>query len=644
MATQLTNFLDTKRKKDESFAVKTQFADDSLHWQKRMHDLKMAAPEGASGFVEQLSREFGEYKATKIDGVSGAEAQQEYTLYLQRLESSIIGEGLAFQAKSSARKKKLDAESTFNTFAALVAKDPSKLGGDEGALQQLTDFINGMDVSSDQKAAWLAEETDKLYLAQAKGTIFNTKTPEEAEAFLNELDLPEWQEKLGDKWAGVKLVAQRAVTAREVKARHDEAAATKEKVLDVGRLFQALNLKVRRGESSPEEVTAFISEHQDSIQELNWGLSLDSTLRSVQDDTNGVVNVMDALVNNRILNHADPDTQKAVNTTYDALNKDWQSAGLSEEDIQEQTLDFIGALGVLPEAVEGQIVGLLNQDTSIKEKVHAAEFVEKLRHVNSTVIKQFNKQDISRAVYISDQKRRGVTDSMIEANLEKMENMPDVDLAERSVRAKFALGTEGNVDAVTELANGFEARPLMWFNTDIPPDLADEYEQSFIEHYKLYGDELSAKKYALDNTKSMWGYTEVGGEKRLSKHPVERVGVYGVPGKTADENSAWVSEQLVDHITGSGISSPEFKANIRDKTYSHHLVYNPAVTNNGLPVYSIYVKNDEGVISVIETEWTPEYMSSKQKVRDDKARARKLDAARNVSLGISEDARAPAAL
>jgi len=627
-----------------------------------------------------LSREFGEYKATKIDGVSGAEAQQEYTLYFQRLENSIIGEGLAFQAKSSALKKKRDAESTFDTFAALVAKDPSKLGGDEGALQQLTEFINSMDVSSDQKAAWLAEETDKLYLAQAKGTIFNTKTPEEAEAFFNELDLPEWQEKLGDKWAGVKLVAQHAVNNRQATAARNEAAALKESSRVKALKFSELILGVYAGTTTEEQVDAFYLDNQETLKQISDGIRLKKAFSDTQVNANGVASIFAAFMagegsGESLIDHNNPKTQGYVDEAFISMQRTWKENDLDPAQILSRTVHFAGKLGVVPSPVKGYIESSLRQDQPIANQVHAAEYMQKLFRDNQMLRNEFNERDIKRGLFIIEQKAKGTEDSVMENMLSNLENMTADQIQSAESAAKASIAAEsGSVDVGVALES--IADPAGFGDYEIPLQLREDWISSYQDMYVYtYGtngapDEETSKSYASENVKKVWGYTGVGSTTptdsflprggfefkyidpkegsttpRLARYPVEKY--YGVRGKRWGANTEWINEQLVDHITGpggfasgksSGVGSSKkavssFNEGIRDGSIPYYLVYNPVHKNNKLPTYTIMVRLPNGNLEVLNNgePWVPEYMGSNQQAVDEANKQDTLEKARELS-------------
>lgn len=153
-------------------------AETRAAWVERGHEMQQSAPEGAPGFVKQLTTAFDKDAAARMKNASPL-AREIIELNMIGVRGSLVSKALAFETNSRLNKQLRDLNTTLTTEANSVRLDDTLFAQ---ALNNGVSAIAGSQISEDNKA--LATNNLNRDLARAVYQGLIDRNPEAARARL----------------------------------------------------------------------------------------------------------------------------------------------------------------------------------------------------------------------------------------------------------------------------------------------------------------------------------------------------------------------------------------------------------------------------------------------------------------------------
>lgn len=254
----------------------------------------------------------------------------------------------------------------------------------------------------------------------------------------------------------------------------------------------------------------------------------------------------------------DSENRKAIDRLYGGLVQSWAGSGASGDDIVSRTVDFAKQMGTVPDVLQGQIKGWLRSSRPEDQKMGAL-LVSSLHTANPSLLADMPKEDIRRGVMIGEYISYGMTpdDAVARADRQLLQS----EAAKEGAKARYAEVTSkaaGNLSSQQWLAKAMDAD-----EEAILPQMEGQFEQLVQEEFAAHGDLALARRTALGFLMRSWSPSrlfEADGGVRLAQNAPEKL--YGLPGKSDEENAEWMREQLLDALTADGSPREDLEGRI----------------------------------------------------------------------------------
>lgn len=638
------NIEDERTWQSEQPKIAQAIAETDAASSQALADLKAQAPADLAGYSDAVSKYWDEQRAALTSRFGSPRAQQYIDLQITGRKGDALSRATAdtTSAKINARgdsiQKTLDlgvntVMSNPGQYAATLANINATLDAQAGAVpaakldewrtqaaQSLTGAMVGGEINADPVAA-----KKKLEAGEWDAVI----TPQQKASLLNNAD------------AGIR--------DREIQAEKARAAAEKAQKEQAAVQLSDLTIKLGRGEAGYQDIEKAYANGKgwlDPNDRSRLTLGLDAQNAKEAERAAKVQGQLDFVAGAKLgAYQVDPkntDQMKAVNTDYLAQANLWttpsydpvsgQTTERTPEQIQDLTLDYVTKLGVVPEALQGQLRGAIRSGSDA-DMVSAANTLEQFRQVNPALLDDFAQSDIDRANLINTQVRNGVSPGQAVANTLEMQKVDKTtadfrtqayDEATKPPQGRTRLQqTQGEIQSA---ANTWKQNWVPGVsNPAIPPEMAGAYETLKKDAYLRTGNMDVAKKTASDAIARVWGQTSFNGPTTWMKTPPENF--YSAPaeyGLTPEQNTEWMKDQLVDEFTLGGTAMVDITAGpVKDRL---SLVPTTQVGPDGRPLYSVLFRDSLGNLGpAVDAQgramlWAPDWSSSaKKKELDDKS-------------------------
>lgn len=115
-----------KQEQEDKFNLQVQSAQEAADWSKKFEAEKTAAPLGAAGFTDNLTKSFDEETQKRLDdGTMSEGLRRDYTLKRMSLKQSLVQNATAFESRSKGELYKTNAEGTITNLSQVAASDPN---------------------------------------------------------------------------------------------------------------------------------------------------------------------------------------------------------------------------------------------------------------------------------------------------------------------------------------------------------------------------------------------------------------------------------------------------------------------------------------------------------------------------------------
>lgn len=559
------------------------------NFRKHRDTLMKSAPRGVRDFLK-----------TRLD------------MYEQDLNVSVHGE----QAKASAQLTISNAEKIIDLSRNAVLNDPNQI---DAAIFDIDTYIDNQDgITAKQRRDIKEHARENIAKSSIQGM--------DAEEALLMLNNGEYDKYLNpdDKNA--------LINAKEREFRMDQNQARAEAETRRSVMLSDLEIKVSRGDVTysdveaayqggdgwlkPKERTRLVKELDRQLEE---GQKKADQIELINAYDEGGINI----------DPKNPEDRAALNTHYEATVMTWAMEGA--DDIIERSVDYSIKYGVIPDMVKGRIRGNIRAGTP-EQKVMASTMLAKLRNANQDLLNEFDNQDISKGNLIAVFSEYGAEPAEAVRLVEESLNQPQsvIDVRERD----YADLEKDIYPAADWLSDKLDPS---WrkFAPEIPPVMAEEFNQLALAEYKTHGNLDAARMSAFDRVLRVWGESRINGEFTMMKFAPEKF--YGIPALSTEDNTEWMREQLIDDLNKS-----DSMIDVNENSVWLSII--PRATNNfGGPVYQINHIDEMGTSRELRKgngdiiPWNPNWATSKEKARLDAQSARDVKKAkrrREIKLGI----------
>lgn len=319
--------------------------------------------------------------------------------------------------------------------------------------------------------------------------------------------------------------------------------------------------------------------------------------------------------------------RKAVSDHFSALASGWRD--LPEADQLDRMVQTATRYGMVPDPVRSSIRGALRRADQPAMVVQAADVIERLRHSNPDLLKDFSQDDLSLGNLVGTYAGAGLPPAEAVRLATEAAKVPEVERTARADSYASLLKDKpsASADVVRNaLVGGWTARhlPLVGVpNVAPPPELVSEFDRVAEAEFTRHGNLDAARKTATDAVRRVWGVSSIGGltpdgsgasdGARLMRHPPELF--YGRSGLDAAMNGEWMREQLVADLKKSG---GMFDESAGDLEHRFMLAPDPSRTDptSGGPLYQVWLKSRDGSLSAVRGSdqrpvlWRPEWDTS----------------------------------
>lgn len=322
------------------------------------------------------------------------------------------------------------------------------------------------------------------------------------------------------------------------------------------------------------------------------------------------------------INPTDAKDKAAVDAFYLRTSAGW--VNMTPQQQAQRAVQFAARYGVMPESIEGRIVGGL-RSTDPRQRLAAAELYGQMRAANPGLVNGFSAPDAADANFLLEYQRRGLRPEEATTALTTVERLGAEELKARDQAFAAALGPKqllanntllrlAGADATVRAEGGFFENQAG--SPAIPPEMTADFVAVARANYRRLGDVDAAMAAAYDQVRRVWAPSAFNGSRRFMKNAPEAV--YGVPAMTASQNAKWMQEQARAQAGGDGdlqvIEAPGRRA------------------ADGRPVYFL-MRQVDGVLKPVAgpngnvQAWRPDWQTSPEYLRRERAaRKRRSDA------------------
>lgn len=647
-------------KKDQATATQAilQFGNDT---DTALGEAQQKAPPGAPGFVDQSLQDFDKKSGELIAKIPPS-AQDYAKEQLLRLRGGVQSSAMQFQVASGVAHTQDQLDEIGKQASTMLVNDPSKL---DFAKTNVVTAIKALNLSPQREAAAL-KNADTMLSTVALDSL-STAAPERA---LAEMKSGQWDVVGAKNLSSLETQAKQQIDSnlrQKLAAQHerDYQAAKAQAVSDKAAKQQAdinlsdMSIGIERGTVGYQDVEKAYDGGKGWLlpgQHTQAILALDS--RSIKDAKAqaGFDFVAGAKAGAYQIDPKNADQMKAVDADYLGQAKLWATPSVdpaggaeipakSPEQIRDLTLSYVTKLGVVPEALQGQVRGQLRNGSN-EQMAASADLLEQFRQINPALLDDFSKPDVERASSIVSQVSAGVPVPKAVSNTIESEKVdPTTSTARAQSYDDLTKPPIGKTRLQTTQAEIQSAANTTWqravpftVNPAVPPEMAGEYDLLKKEAYQRLGDMGQAQKSALDSIGRTWGQSAINGSVSWMKTPPESF--YSAPSKyglTPEENTAWMKDELVRDFTKGGMID-ETAGPAKDRL---SVVPSNRVNAQGQPLYQVMFKDSMGNLgpaimtdkngSTVPMLWAPDWQASPKK--------QELDAAQTKQLGQLETQR-----
>ena len=335
--------------------------------------------------------------------------------------------------------------------------------------------------------------------------------------------------------------------------------------------------------------------------------------------------VLSALSGGPPMDPANKDHKKAVDVTWEEVLAP-QLESLEPGIRNEAIADFSSQVGMVPTQVVGMIRGQITAARSNAEVVEGADTLNVLLATNPQLVRQFRGDNFSFARMVTRLQLANVPSSKaVDIARNAIFNAGE---PEQKVRAETYRQMDYALDSREDLEDAFDPF-LPTGEPDIPDAMLGEYQLAKRLEFLRTGDVDAASSLAMDSSRGVWGFTDVGSSSGLVKYPVER---YYPP---LDGDHDYAQEQLVEDVVEGAVDIDGNKVTVKD---GDRIAITPDLISarERQPTYVVSLRSDSGPVALyaftVEGEleamrWFPDFTKARNaKIEEDTAQARKAEA------------------
>jgi len=370
------------------------------------------------------------------------------------------------------------------------------------------------------------------------------------------------------------------------------------------------NLQVTQGELDQARKTG-------QITPSNWA-TLSKSLRKRQDSQKD--EILGAERFNLAMNgqlRLDPKSKtdkKAVDTAFQSMVTNLPEG----TDVNQAIGKFLEATKILPETLRQDVRGKLRSG-SPEERIQAAGMIKNIQQIEPRMAEDLEQNDIRVANHLHSLVNSGMTPAQaIEraAEVAKIRTDPQLEQIYED-RFKQVLKEKPVANMLADKLNS------MWtIDPDIPEAMVGDYQMLLHEEYIRTGGDLEAAQATADTfIQTNWGKTNIGvstdksRSTRWMKRPPEKFYAAPVLDMDAEQQSAWMEEQLLEEINGDNRLSAEPIGADRVRLVESRMKH-----PDGLPRYNAYITFADGTTGFWADEngpylWKPDWEVSKERKR-----------------------------
>lgn len=162
--------LKRKQEQDAVFRVRKEMSEQRAQWAEYMVKAQEEAPPGAEGFSTRVMGEYRKSMGKMLEERADLPEAARRELELSQIEfgNHLMGQTLAFEAGSKAKKLRLDAEQFKSDATRLVFNDPSRF---EYERDQFVKSVDGLGLKGDAASAVKVEALNEMAVAGVRGLV-----------------------------------------------------------------------------------------------------------------------------------------------------------------------------------------------------------------------------------------------------------------------------------------------------------------------------------------------------------------------------------------------------------------------------------------------------------------------------------------
>jgi hypothetical protein len=616
-------------------------------------DLKANAPEDLSGYSDAVGKYWDDQKAALAQKFGGERAQQYIDLQITNRKGGDLARASADTATAKINARGTGIQKTLDLGVNTVLTNPGQYDATLANINATLDAQAGA-VPAAKIAEWRDQAAKSL-----TGAFIGGQISADPYAAKKRLEAGEWDSQITPQQkAALQNNADAGIRDREIQAAKAQAAAEKAQREQAAVQLSDLTIKLGRGEAGYQDIEKAYAGGKGWLDpndrsRLTLALDADAAKQAEQaaKAQAGFNFVAGAKLGAYQVDPKNPDQMKAVNTDYLNQAKLWatptydpvsgQSSQRTPEQVQDLTLDYVTTLGVVPEALQGQIRGEIRSGSN-EEMAAAANTLEQFRQVNPALLDDFDQRDIDRADLINTQVRNGISPEQAFVNTMEMQKVDKGTTEARKQSYQDLTKPPANTTRLQAAQSEVQGVANTWAqryspftsNVPVPVDMAGAYDSLKQDAYIRTGSMDVAKKSASDAIKRVWGQTSINGPTAWMKTPPENF--YSAPveyGLTPEQNTEWMKDQLVTEFTGGSALFDEKAGPVKDRLT---LAPTTQVGPDGRPLYSVMFRDSLGNLGpAVDAQgramlWAPDWQGSARKQEMDAAAAKKLSDARTT--------------
>lgn len=318
----------------------------------------------------------------------------------------------------------------------------------------------------------------------------------------------------------------------------------------------------------------------------------------------------------KVWDPTDSEDLKMLDALIEGGNGKQRLAQRDDEYLNQAILPLIDRTGIIPKEIKGTIKSML-RSSNPDDVVFALSTMDLMEMQNPEAFATDMGEDALKKVldYRNDLSFRNKED--IVERIRRSED-PSMSQARKDAEAegrKLAADVSDGVIIDHFDPSIFVSGPSVPLDPLSAGQLRQEFERLYAQEYSRSGDPEIAQENALKLLDTVWGQTEVGGEKRLMRYPPEK---HFAP---IDSSYDWIKEQAETKLRPilDGMGAEAFTLIADAKTQGQ-------IAQGQRPSYQVVVKTKDGTFEAIpNTRITFDSKSIMEKRRKDFAKAQKRE-------------------